>query len=126
MGVVKRGYSLFLILHRPSLIHEYQLTPYSLYAAVSIGLETDDIVTVLDRLSKVKLPKEIEQFVRQCTQSYGKVKLVLQRNRYFVESVQADILQTLLKDQLISHARIKRVGEPNTYNTIQKLTCTLE
>jgi DNA excision repair protein ERCC-3 len=35
-------------------MHEYQLTPYSLYAAVSVGLSTEDIIAVLNRLSKVK------------------------------------------------------------------------
>jgi DNA excision repair protein ERCC-3 len=38
---------------RPAHIHEYRLTPYSLYAAVSVGLETNDIIDVLNRLSKV-------------------------------------------------------------------------
>jgi hypothetical protein len=37
---------------RPPQINEYQLTPYSLYAAVSVGLQTDDIIKDLDRLSK--------------------------------------------------------------------------
>jgi DNA excision repair protein ERCC-3 len=31
---------------RPSFIHEYKLTPYSLYAAVSVGLQTEDIIEV--------------------------------------------------------------------------------
>lgn len=67
-------------------MHEYNLTPHSLYAAVSVGLETETIITVLDRLSKTKLPKEIVDFIRGSTLNYGKVKLVLQKNRYFVES----------------------------------------
>ena len=37
-------------------------------------------------LLQVKLPKAIEQTIRDSTQSYGKVKLVLQRNRFWVES----------------------------------------
>ena len=40
---------------RPECIHEYQLTPHSLYAAVSVGLETETIISVLSRLSKVCL-----------------------------------------------------------------------
>jgi len=28
------------------MIHEYKLTSYSLYAAVSVGLQTDDIIDV--------------------------------------------------------------------------------
>lgn len=37
---------------RPECVHEYVLTPHSLYAAVSIGLNTQTIITVLNRLSK--------------------------------------------------------------------------
>lgn len=41
---------------RPESVHEYVMTPHSLYAAVSVGLETDTIVSVLNRLSKVMQP----------------------------------------------------------------------
>ena len=37
---------------RPECVHEYQLTPHSLYAAVSVGLTTTTIISVLSRLSK--------------------------------------------------------------------------
>ena len=71
---------------RPESLHEYNLTPHSLYAAVSVGLETETVITVLDRLSKTKLSQEIVDFIRASTLNYGKVKLVLKKNRYFVES----------------------------------------
>ncbi|OZJ05509.1 putative DNA repair helicase ercc3 [Bifiguratus adelaidae] len=90
---------------RPSYIHEYKLTPYSLYAAVSVGLETENIINVLERLCKVPVPRAIIDFIRKCTVSYGKVKLVLKRNKYYVESGYPDILQELLKDPVISAAR---------------------
>lgn len=60
-------------LHLRRWIHEYQLTPHSLYAAVSIGLECETILAVLNRLSKNVLPADIRRFVRACTQNYGKV-----------------------------------------------------
>lgn len=41
---------------RPAFIHEYKLTSYSLYAAVSVGLQTEDIIEVLNRLSKASRP----------------------------------------------------------------------
>ena len=90
---------------RPSHIHEYKITVYSLYAAVSVGLETDDIISVLNRLSKVPVADSFINFIRSATVSYGKVKLVLKHNRYFVESTQADILQMLLKDPVIGPLR---------------------
>ena len=72
--------------YRPESMHEYNLTPHSLYAAVSVGLETETIVSVLSKLSKTKLPKEMIKFIHDSTANYGKVKLVLKKNRYFVES----------------------------------------
>ena len=98
----------YVIWFRPAHIHEYKLTPYSLYAAVSVGLETEDIIEVLNRLCKVPVPDSITQFIRQCTLSYGKVKLVLKHNRYFVESSHPETLQMLLKDSIISSGRIVR------------------
>ncbi|PVV00104.1 hypothetical protein BB559_000116 [Furculomyces boomerangus] len=95
---------------RPANIHEYKLTPYSLYAAVSVGLETKDILDVLNRLSKVPIPEDVVKAIKQCTVSYGKVKQVLKHNRYFVESPYAEILQRLLKDPIIADARLVESG----------------
>lgn len=95
----------------PEHIHEYKLTAYSLYAAVSVGLQTNDIIEYLKRLSKTSIPDGIIEFIRLCTLSYGKVKLVLKHNRYFVESPHPDVLQKLLKDAVIQQCRLKRTSE---------------
>ncbi|KAG8934768.1 transcription factor TFIIH complex ERCC-3 subunit [Tulasnella sp. 417] len=91
---------------RPAFMHEYKITTYSLYAAVSVGLETDDIISVLNRLSKIPVPEKIVQFIRECTVSYGKLKLVLKHNKYYVESTHPEVLQTLLKDPVVASARV--------------------
>lgn len=44
---------------RPEHIHEYKLTAASLYAAASIGLETDTIVEFLNRLCKTDIQRDI-------------------------------------------------------------------
>ncbi|XP_066929031.1 general transcription and DNA repair factor IIH helicase/translocase subunit XPB-like [Clytia hemisphaerica] len=91
---------------RPQFIHEYKLTAYSLYAAVSVGLQTSDILEYLTRLSKLTIPDGIVTFIKMCTVSYGKVKLVLKHNRYYVESNFPDALQQLLKDPDIQSCRV--------------------
>lgn len=48
---------------RPEYIHEYKLSAYSLYAAVSVGLQTKDIIEYLQRLSKTSIPKGIIDFI---------------------------------------------------------------
>ncbi|KAJ3787845.1 DNA helicase [Lentinula aff. detonsa] len=99
---------------RPAFIHEYKLTSYSLYAAVSVGLQTEDIIEVLNRLSKVPVPEPIISHIRKCTETYGKVKLVLKHNKYFVESSHPDILQKLLRDGAIQDARVMSVQTDNS------------
>ncbi|XP_043716412.1 general transcription and DNA repair factor IIH helicase subunit XPB1 isoform X2 [Telopea speciosissima] len=105
---------------RPESMHEYNLTPHSLYAAVSVGLETETIITVLNKLSKTKLPKEMIDFIYGSTSNYGKVKLVLKKNRYFVESPFPEVLKKLLKDEAISRARISSEVHGNDAFTVSK------
>ncbi|KAF2663630.1 DNA repair helicase rad25 [Microthyrium microscopicum] len=91
---------------RVSLIHEYTLTPHSLFAAVSVGLTTDDIISNLESLSKTPLAKSVVDFITTSTKSFGKVRLVLKHTKYWIESNDAEVLQTLLRDSVISQARI--------------------
>ena len=46
---------------------------------------------------QAELPSDISDFVRKSTANYGKVKLVLQRNKFFVESPSPAILKQLLQ-----------------------------
>lgn len=49
---------------RPENIHQYKLTAYSLYAAVSVGLHTEEIIQYLSRLSKTTIPQSIIEFIK--------------------------------------------------------------
>ncbi|KAJ1411795.1 P-loop containing nucleoside triphosphate hydrolase [Sesbania bispinosa] len=111
---------------RPENMHEYNLTPHSLYAAVSVGLETETIIAVLNKLSKTKLPKEMIKFIHDSTANYGKVKLVLKKNHYFVESPFPEVLKTLLRDDTISRARITHEGTNGDGFTISKAAGEVE
>ncbi|KAG8320623.1 TFIIH basal transcription factor complex helicase XPB subunit [Homalodisca vitripennis] len=103
---------------RPEHIHEYKLTAYSLYAAVSVGLETHDIIEYIKRLSKTTVPDGIVEFIKLCTLSYGKVKLVLKHNKYFVESPFPEVLQKLLKDPVIQECRLRRAVDKEKETTL--------
>eukprot|EP00984_Skeletonema_dohrnii_P017593 scaffold8057_cov91-Skeletonema_dohrnii-CCMP3373.AAC.1 len=91
---------------RPEYVHEYKLTPYSLYAAVATNIDTESIVRVLNRFSKNEMPVGVAQFIRECTKRYGKAKLVLKHNKFYVESDYPAVLRELLRDDLISQARV--------------------
>lgn len=107
---------------RPAFIHEYRLTPYSLYAAVSVGLNPSDIIEVLNRLSKSPVPDTVHDFIVNSTRSFGKIKLVLKQNKYFVESAHPDVLRTLLQDSIIGGARITDTGPSNRLEVLGSTT----
>lgn len=131
---------------RPELLHEYRLTQHSLYAAVSVGLTAEGIITWLDRFSKVRhvharalgrqsfslvsicmpqvpVSSVIQQFIEHCTRSYGarrcdasrraplshcaagRVKVVLKRNTYYMESPDEEVLRKLLDSPVVAAAR---------------------
>lgn len=107
-------------LSRPEFLHEYALTVHSLYAAVSVGLVPQDIISFLDRLSKTPLPVEIRSFILDCTKAFGKVKLVLKDNKYFLETPDNKVLQTLLQDEVISQQRVGHNNDIITEKAPQK------
>ncbi|CAK7227772.1 DNA repair helicase RAD25 [Sporothrix bragantina] len=91
---------------RPTFMHEYHLTTHSLYAAVSVGLNPQDIINTLNRFLKTAVPDVIRDFIISTTDSFGKVKLVLKNTKYFLESNDPAILQKLLKDTVIGPLRV--------------------
>ncbi|XP_029460993.1 LOW QUALITY PROTEIN: general transcription and DNA repair factor IIH helicase subunit XPB [Rhinatrema bivittatum] len=107
---------------RPVHIHEYKLTAYSLYAAVSVGLQTSDIIEYLQKLSKTGVPDGIIHFIKLCTVSYGKVKLVLKHNRYFVESMHPEVIQQLLQDSVIRDCRLRNAEGEETELIMETFT----
>ncbi|KAF7703866.1 General transcription and DNA repair factor IIH helicase subunit XPB [Cucumispora dikerogammari] len=88
---------------RPRYIHEYQITPYSLYAAASVGLTTKEILDTLNMFSKNIIPKNLERFIKDCTISYGKLKLIMDNKNFFLEFVSKDefLKNRLLKDNIV-------------------------
>jgi DNA excision repair protein ERCC-3 len=90
---------------RPEFIHTYKLTENSLYAAVAVSIDTESIIKVLNRLCKTNVPAEVEEYIRQCTYTFGKAKIVLKENNFHIESKQPEILRELLKNPVISNAR---------------------
>eukprot|EP00771_Trimastix_marina_P001846 gnl/Trimastix_PCT/2951.p1 GENE.gnl/Trimastix_PCT/2951~~gnl/Trimastix_PCT/2951.p1 ORF type:complete len:780 (+),score=291.36 gnl/Trimastix_PCT/2951:43-2382(+) len=97
---------------RPPLIHEYTLNSQSLMSAVSVGLATNDILNVLERLSKNRVDAQLKKNIKQWTQSHAKAKLVLQNSRHFIESGHPNIMHRLLEDPYIAQARVHAEDPP--------------
>ncbi|KAK3901289.1 xeroderma pigmentosum group B protein (XP-B) [Staphylotrichum tortipilum] len=96
---------------RPASIYEYKLTIHSLYAGVSAGLTPADMVAMLQRFSKTRLPPNVVAFIKQCGGSYGKVKFVLRNNQHFLETTDKDVFQVLLRDPEVNLCRVEGAEE---------------
>ena len=91
---------------RPRYIHEWQLSNQSLYASISVGLDTETIIRTLECFSKVKVSEALIKRMRDTTVTYGKLKIALKDKRYYVESSLSTVLNQLLSNEEIRNARI--------------------
>lgn len=99
---------------RPTFLQEYRLTTQSLYAAVSVGLNSSDIIKALNHFLKNEMPPNVMKYITHCGKSYGKVKIVLRNNRYFVETTDSVVLQLLRNDPQIGPCRVRGDGAVTT------------
>jgi len=108
---------------RTKLIHEYVLTPYALYAAVTSGLNGEEIMRILKKFSKNLLPKVVYKMIIICTKLYGKLNLILYRSSYFIYSPDSDLLKTILNDPLIGELTFSIIFDfkKNINNSIPSL-----
>ncbi len=90
---------------RVSKMHEYQLTTHSLFAAVSVGHSSQEIIEKLDKYSKTALSDATIDFVEKSTSAFGKAKIVLKKTLSYIESEDPSILQKLLRDPIVAECR---------------------
>lgn len=93
---------------RPEIVHEYQITVLSLSAAVSTGIEVDQIIKLLVGLAKNILDEEFLHFVAERGRTIGKLKMVLRNNRHFLESADRGLLRKLCSDVDIAASLVRR------------------
>ncbi|CAF1281307.1 unnamed protein product [Adineta ricciae] len=89
----------------------YEITANSLHTAMYFGLNTEGILADLHELSKTSVPICIIDRIKSCTAEYGKVRLVLKQNRYFIECISSHVLTTLLQDPQIQECRLAPIDE---------------
>jgi len=92
---------------RPKYVHEYQITVFSLIAAISVGIKQSDIIKFLKVLSKTEISPELIKQIEDTADYVGKLKLVLKNNRFFIESSRLDILNNISNDPVFRKARKK-------------------
>ncbi|GIX63591.1 DNA repair helicase RAD25, putative [Babesia caballi] len=91
---------------RPEFVHEYQVTVFSLYTAISVGLRVEELLINLNKFAKNAIPAKLKDSIILTASAFGKIKLVLRDNRYWIESHDKKELDLLLTNPVIRSARI--------------------
>mmetsp|Transcript_117042 Transcript_117042/g.372631 ORF Transcript_117042/g.372631 Transcript_117042/m.372631 type:complete len:748 (+) Transcript_117042:594-2837(+) len=107
---------------RPEVIHEYQLTILSLSAAVSTGIDIEQVIKVLLLLSKNVVEDAFLQFIRSKGQTIGKTKLILRNNRHYLEAENIELLRRLCAHPDIAQSVVRQdVLGPDGRLDVQRL-----
>ena len=80
---------------RPKYIQEFQITVFSLYAAISLGMTSVEILDSLNKFAKNRLDARLSDYIAMHGKRIGKLRLVLRRNHYYIESVEEGLIRTL-------------------------------
>lgn len=79
---------------RQEFIQSFEVNAASLYSSVTLGYSAEQICVKLLEFSKIQyLSPDIINFIHNTTSSYGKCRLVLMNNKYFLESENIEVVQ---------------------------------
>ena len=92
---------------RTKNFQEYEINIFSLYSAASMGIETDEILIILENISKNYLQNELKQFIIDNTKTYGIARIILENNRYFIKCKSNEILNKILDIQVVKYSHNK-------------------
>ncbi|EAN87800.1 DNA repair helicase, putative [Trypanosoma cruzi] len=93
---------------RPSLMHEYRMTPFSLGAAVSASIPVSDVICFLDEYvygfcdeGENSRRARVCAFLEMCMSRYNLARIVIEDARTFVECDNVETAETLLLDPVV-------------------------
>ncbi|KAK7196113.1 DNA repair helicase and transcription factor protein [Novymonas esmeraldas] len=92
---------------RPSLVHEYRLTPFSLGAAVSNGIGAVEAATFLETYAygladDGERRGEVRRFIESCMGRYHRARIVIDMERTVVQCKDEETARMLLSDPVIA------------------------
>ncbi|MDR0196829.1 MAG: DEAD/DEAH box helicase [Oscillospiraceae bacterium] len=64
------------VVKSPEYIHTYKISPLSLWNAVSAGVTSSEIISVLEKYSKYPIAAVVTARISQISERYGKIRLV--------------------------------------------------
>jgi len=100
---------------RTKNFHEYELNKFSLYSASSMGFETEDIIQILENISKNVLQNDLKEFIEENTRTYGMARIILKDKRYFIVCKNQEVFKKIsnIQEVRISHNYVIKNNQLN-------------
>ena len=107
---------------RTKNFQEYELNKFSLYSASSMGFETDDIIQMLENISKNVLQKDLKDFIEENTKTYGMARIILKDKRYFIVCKNKEVFKRIsnIQEVRISHNYVIKNNQLNNQMQIEE------
>ena len=85
----------------PEHIHTYRLSPLSLWNAASSGMNTENIIEVLEKYNKFDLPQNVLRDIEDNIKKYGKVKLVREDDELLLVSEDRYVIKEIANNKKV-------------------------
>lgn len=101
--IVRDAISAFAEMEKsPEYIHTYRITPLSLWNAASAGLTGEQVIAQLTEYSKYPVSETVLARVRQISERYGKVRMVKDDEKLYLETDDPLIMAQLAVENSVS------------------------
>ncbi len=94
----------------PEHFHTYRVTPLSVWNAAASGVAAAEMADVLLRYARYDVPRIVLKFLEDTVTRYGRVRLIRDGERLYLESDDAAVLLTAWNNR---HVRQNLLGEPS-------------
>ncbi|MCL2747769.1 MAG: helicase-associated domain-containing protein [Oscillospiraceae bacterium] len=85
----------------PEYVHTYKMTPISLWNAASAGVKSADIVASLEKYSKYPISETVVARLKQISDRYGKVRILMEHGDLFLEADDKYIMAQLCVEKSV-------------------------
>lgn len=81
------------LIKSPEHIHTYRITNVSLWNAATFKFTPEDIIEFLTKYSAYDVPKNIAYQIKDTIGKYGRIKIIKENNKYYLQSDDEDIIR---------------------------------
>ncbi len=97
----------------PEHMHEYRVTPLSLWNAASAGLKSDAIVGTIKKYSRYAIPENVIVTIKEQMSRYGSLKLVRDGDRLILTAVDPSFMTEILQNKKVEQCVLDRIDSSN-------------